>query len=195
MTTVVVPPQPGLAAAWGLLVAEVTRDFVMPLGNVDDALDLSRIETAFTDLSGKANRWCEAERSVNGAWQLIPKLDLRYAGMSHETTIECPAIGDLKQTIVGTIDRFHDHFEQLSGRSWRDREAVEIVNLRLTASGRRRHVELPKLPSDQHHSTSPRTTRGRWLSRYCVLTADTGIRPRGDRSDDAADWACNHRTI
>lgn len=159
MTTVVVPPQPGLAAAWGLLIADVTRDFVSPLGTVDDALDLSRIEAAFTVLRRRAEAWCEAEGSMSGAWEMIAKLDLRYAGMSHETTIECPASADVLQTIAGTIDRFHDHFEQLSGRSWRDREAVEIVNLRLTASGRRPHIDLPKRVPNQVTEASPRTTR------------------------------------
>ncbi len=159
MTSVVVPPQPGLAAAWGLLVAEVTRDFVMPLGNVDSALDLSQIETVLTNLSERAKRWCETERCVNGAWKMIPKLDLRYVGMTHETTIECPETGELKQTMIGTIDRFHNRFEQLSGRSWRDREAVEIVNVRLTASCRRQSVELPKQIMDPQPKALPQTIR------------------------------------
>ena len=159
MRTVLVPQQPGLAAAWGLLVADVTRDFVAPLGIVDDALNLTRIESVLSDLRARAHNWCKAEGTMSGAWQITAKLDLRYAGMTHETTIECPDRVDLRQAITGTIDRFHDHFEQLSGRSWRDREAVEIVNLRLTASGRRRQFDLPRQVLNQESSQSPRTMR------------------------------------
>ena len=159
MTTVVVPPQPGLAAAWGLLVADVTRDFVSPLGNADDTLDLDRIENTFTELQTRASVWCDAEGMPRSAWKMIYKLDLRYAGMTHETTIECAPVGELKQIISRTVDRFHDHFEQLSGRSWRDREAVEIVNVRLTASGRRPQIDLPVRASNPVPKAPPRTRR------------------------------------
>ena len=160
MMTVVVPPQPGLAAAWGLLVADVTRDFVAPLGNATDALDLERIENTFTELQNRADTWCAAEGMPRTAWQMIYKLDLRYAGMTHETTIECTSsVGDVEHTISGTVDRFHDHFEQLSGRSWRDREAVEIVNVRLTASGRRPQIDLSNRSSKSAPHASPKMTR------------------------------------
>jgi N-methylhydantoinase A len=159
ITTVVVPPQPGLAAAWGLLVANVSRDFVLPLGNTNDALDMARLETIFSELHLRANNWCATEGSMEGDWQMIAKLDLRYVGMSHETTIECVAGPDLKQTFADTIDRFHDHFEQLSGRSWRDRESVEIVNVRLTASGRRQQIDVPALTSRQLDTASGPVTR------------------------------------
>ncbi|HCU89448.1 MAG TPA: hypothetical protein DGR97_05880, partial [Gammaproteobacteria bacterium] len=159
MTTVIVPPQPGLAAAWGLLAADVTRDFVLPCGVIDDALDVSKIKIGLRALRGRAQSWCEAEPFMGGDWLMNAKLDLRYVGMTQELTIECPSGSDLKKNVASTIDSFHDHFEQLSGRTWRDREAVEIVNLRLTVRGLRRKVDLPRHVPNQIKNTPPKTTR------------------------------------
>ena len=159
VTTVIVPPQPGLAAAWGLLAADVTRDFVSPCGVVNNALDVSELKVGLRALRERAQAWCEAEPFTGGKWSMIDKLDLRYVGMTHESTIECPSEADLQKNIAGTINSFHDHFEQLSGRPWRDREAVEIVNLRLTVKGQRRKVDLPRHVPNQIKNTLPKTTR------------------------------------
>jgi N-methylhydantoinase A len=133
--TVVVPPQPGLAAAFGALVADVVRDFVHPVGILHVALDLAMLERALSALEDTGQRWLDASGAAFVSRVLERKLDLRYAGMTHTTTVTCPAAGTPAALLAATIERFHDEFERLSGRSWRDREAIEVVNLRVTVRG------------------------------------------------------------
>ena len=159
MTLVVVPPQPGLAAAWGLLVADVTRDFVQPLGFVDHAMDLKRLESTYANLIVSANAWYALEGIAIEARVMTPKFDLRYAGMTHETTVDCVTGENMAQVVSNTLESFHDRFETLTGRSWRDHEAIEIVNMRLSASGRRPKPEVPRLATSKEYAPAPSATR------------------------------------
>ena len=157
--TVVVPPQPGLAAAWGLLVADVTSEFMAPLGVLESALDPARMARLFGDLLSQAEAWFGAEGVAAGDRVVQRKLDLRYAGMSHETTIECPPGEASKSLISATLARFHEHFERLSGRSWRDHEGIEIVNLRITASGQRSKPALARCAVAGPNAAAPMSSR------------------------------------
>ena len=141
IVTVIVPPQPGLAAAYGALVADVVRDFVHPIGTLHEILDHRAFERAQAALELQARRWLDAADDGFVDRALERKLDLRYAGMTHTTSVSCPAADSPGALVAATIERFHDEFERLSGRSWRDREAIEVVNLRVTARGCR--VPLP----------------------------------------------------
>jgi N-methylhydantoinase A len=142
MKTVIVPPQPGLAAAWGLLVADITHDVIEAIGVIESALEMPAVARAFTKLRSRANAWADLQGVDNTSRDFVTKLDLRYAGMTHETTIECPNVGDLAETIAAGLECFHDYFADLTGRIWRDQEAVEIVNLRLSVTVRRVKPEL-----------------------------------------------------
>ncbi len=134
ITTVIVPPTPGLAAAWGLLVADIGRDFTAPLGASAASLDNNAIARGFAGLVVAADRWLGAEGLSADAARYAYQLDLRYHGMSVETSIEGPADLTLTNWLGTTLERFHAHFERLSGRSWREHEDVEVVNLRLALS-------------------------------------------------------------
>jgi N-methylhydantoinase A len=153
MRTVLVPPQPGLAAAWGLLVADVTNDFVKPIGIEHAQLDITSFESAFAEQHARAERWAQSERLGTGAGQLILKLDLRYAGMTHETSVECTHDGDLIARIASGVEAFHAYFEALTGRSWRDQEAVEVVNLRISAVVERTKPSLSRSLEDHSQAT------------------------------------------
>jgi N-methylhydantoinase A len=159
MTSVVVPPQPGLAAAWGLLVADITRDFVRPLGIVYSSSQVKRLESTYADLVASANAWCVLEGIAIEALVITLKLDLRYVGMTHETTIECATGKDMARVVANTQEGFHDYFETLTGRSWRDHEAIEIVNMRLSAIGRRPRRQVPHLAASSARAPVRRTTR------------------------------------
>ncbi|MDA0822003.1 MAG: hydantoinase/oxoprolinase family protein [Proteobacteria bacterium] len=158
MRTVLVPPQPGLAAAWGLLVADVTSDFVKPLGVEHPQLDLGSLESTYAELHVRAARWAQSEALGPDACQLILKLDLRYAGMTHETSVECASDGDLSVRIASGVEAFHAYFEALTGRSWRDKEAVELVNLRITAIVERTKPSLLR-PAPRHVAAIAYTDR------------------------------------
>ena len=68
--------------------------------------------------------------------------------MTHESTVECHSGSGSKieELIDGTFDTFHSQFEEMTGRVWRDKEAVEIVNLRISVVSNRAK-KLANLPT------------------------------------------------
>lgn len=142
MKTVVVPPQPGLAAAWGCLIADSAQDFVRAIGAEYESIDRQVLRQMLEELQRDASAWFDRAAVSMAEQRLQLKLDLRYVGMSHVTIIDCPFDADFIAQIAGGIDRFHEQFTELSGLAWRGVEAVEVVNLRLCAIGNRSKPDL-----------------------------------------------------
>ncbi|MEQ9061962.1 MAG: hydantoinase/oxoprolinase family protein [Gammaproteobacteria bacterium] len=141
---VLVPPQPGLAAAWGLLVAPLTCEYVAALGITWPGGDAASLVESSTRLAAHAQARLLEEGVPAGHVKTRCQLDLRYAGMTHETTIDWVEAGHPEASVAATVAAFHGIFERATGRAWRDREAVELVNLRVTASGRRTPPPVPE---------------------------------------------------
>ena len=155
VSTVIVPPASGVFSAVGLLQAQAENHFVLTffgrLSQVDPAtLDgaygtmMSRAEASLTD---------EGYGAADLVWQR--SADLRYVGQAYELTVQAPK-GRLGAPEVGLLEeKFHDEHERTYGHKAPD-EAVEIVNLRLTAraaSGQSEPI-TPVAGADGHERTS-----------------------------------------
>jgi N-methylhydantoinase A len=118
-----VPAHAGLFSAYGLLVAELSRTFTMPVDGKGSSLP-----TRFAALERKAS----AEMKLDGftRFALLRHVEARYEGQSHELTIPYSRARDLRKT----FDRRH---KELYGYSSAD--PVEVVNARLTAVVHRRN--------------------------------------------------------
>jgi N-methylhydantoinase A len=137
---VIIPPVAGVLSAFGMLAADIVKDYVRtimaPLDGSDDiiAAELARLaEQGRRDLLAEG---CPTERvSVKRA------LDLRYMGQSYELTIPFDDSGDMTEA-------FHRAHARRFGYS-DEREPVQVVNARVKACGR---VEAPPMPrqSDAH---------------------------------------------
>jgi N-methylhydantoinase A len=134
--TVIVPPQPGLAAPWGLLVADLTIDLVKSVGRAADAIEPRACADGFASLEAEAAARLADEGVPLARCAFERALDLRYAGMAHAMTVPCASGGSGEVEFAATLEAFHRRFEHLSGHRQREREAVELVNLRLRARGR-----------------------------------------------------------
>ncbi|MEQ8659588.1 MAG: hydantoinase/oxoprolinase family protein, partial [Gammaproteobacteria bacterium] len=144
MRAVVVPPQPGLAAAWGLMVAPETCDFAAPGGATWPGGDAVALVAALDALAARAHAWLAAAGMPAAACTVRRQLDLRYAGMTHASTVDWVAQATPAASVAATLARFHAEFAQATGRSWRDREAVEVVGLRASGAGRRAPPPSPR---------------------------------------------------
>lgn len=137
MKTIVIPPQPGLAAAFGLLVADVKDDFVQACGQLEGALDINRAQTIFAALERSAERFFADEEIPLKARAVRRQIDMRYAGLSNEMSVEFASGPVTELAIKDAIETYHRQFEQLTGHSHAGQEAVELVNLRVAAIGQR----------------------------------------------------------
>lgn len=183
-----VPPDPGVLSAWGMLVAPVTRersrtvlvtvpgddgnrgDRTGPDGTVpgDDA-DRS-IARTFEQLEREARATLEREGYRAEEVSVERWVEARYRGQSFE----------LRVPGEGWLEAFHRKHRERYGYERRER-AVEAVTLRAVASAPGPEVELPPLPEGSGGAL-PGTT---WV-RYRGERLEAAVGPRdglgaGDR--------------
>ena len=132
MKLIVVPPDPGLFSAWGLMAADVTHEVSRPL--MATSVDPKLLESTFNELEVEAMRVLREHGIEEDKIFLFRELDLRYLGQSYELQISAPPKIDEK-SLRTVIDSFHDKHERMYGYSMREEE-VEFVNARVRAAGR-----------------------------------------------------------
>lgn len=147
---VLIPPAAGVLSAFGMLAADVIKDYVrtvmLPLIGSDDT-----IAAALARLSEQGRRDLIDEGYADERISLERYLDMRYVGQSYELTIPF-AEG------AGMASAFHRAHAQRFGYS-DAREPVQIVNVRVKARGR---VDTPPLPRQPEASAAESEPERLW---------------------------------
>jgi N-methylhydantoinase A len=143
MAEVIVPPLPGVFSAVGLLAADVRHDYVAALGGViTGAAEPGHIEASFADMEHEARAVLAVEGFSGDAVRLLRSADLKVVGQTYELTMPLPQAGVVTRDGIAAL-------ETAFGRLYRERyafffegEPIEIVNLRLAASGVSAPIQL-----------------------------------------------------
>ena len=129
MKRVIVPRDPGVFSAHGLLVAELRANFVRPILRETPQIEGSELSAIFGDLEREGRRILREQGAEEHAIDFSREYDARYRGQSFELDVEHgPDVAAIAQ-------RFHDKHERRYGYAVNG-EPVELVNARLTAIGR-----------------------------------------------------------
>lgn len=128
--TVIIPESPGTMCARGVLLSDVTRDFVSTQLTRTDAAGWARIQAAVAALETEAEAWLEAEAIAPEARALMHVAEARYAGQNHEIRVE----GSLSSAEV-FAEAFAETHRSVYGHAPKG-QPIEIVNLRVQAIGR-----------------------------------------------------------
>jgi N-methylhydantoinase A len=130
MHRVLIPRYPGVLCAFGLLVADVTRDYSRSVLSLLDEAAWHRIQVTASELMHTATTEFQADGfDTPETLALNLSLDMRYQGQAYELSI--PVDID-----AATFDPewFHTVHERTYGFALRDR-AIEAVNVRVQAVG------------------------------------------------------------
>ncbi len=146
MDTVIAPPSPGVASAYGLLVADFKNDYARTSVQKAPSYDAAAMERMYGDLEGEAVRWLDAESVPADRRELTRSADLRYAHQGFEVTVEFAGRAVDRAALDATIERFHAEHRRLFGFSLD--QPVEIVTLRVTAFGHLDSVRMARLSGD-----------------------------------------------
>ncbi len=130
MSTVLVPRAGGVLSALGLAISDLRRDYVSPYLADLEGVEAAELKDAFKGMEGMAAKDLEGPEYTRRA-------DLRYGGQSFELTVETERPFEVEKL----EECFHAAHQRRYGYRMED-EAVELVNLRLTATV---PVEKPKL--------------------------------------------------
>ena len=124
---VLIPAQPGVLSALGMLLADTLKDYVRTIMvAAEEAQEL--VSSTLVELQEMGRRDLAQEGIPAEQIVIEPFLDLRYVGQSYELTI--PFAG----TMIDASDSFHQEHERRFGYS-DPNERVQVVNVRLKARG------------------------------------------------------------
>ena len=139
---VVVPQEPGTMCARGMLLTDISFDFVASDIALVDQANWSRIQQKFKLLKQQAFEWLERENvtATDQKYQAI--IDARYVGQNFEVQVPVANINEPDYTA------FEAGFHQAHQREYSynvPERAIEIINCRVKAIGSVIKAPLPKL--------------------------------------------------
>ena len=167
---ILVPPAPGIICAHGLVVSDLLEDFVdsVRLEVNDDGM--AEIGDRLDALVARARAWYEQENLMPQTRTMQIRLDMRYVGQNFELAVplDTPDASGPSVDLEELRSRFFDVHEKTYGYFNPD-DPIEIMNFRLTASGRL--FPLAEDPSLQASVSPPVPSR----SRQVVFDGDVAV--------------------
>lgn len=126
----IIPCAPGNMSALGMLTANLSHDFVRSLVRDLGSLGAGELLEQLDDLIVDGKYWLNQQATAGADPLLLPSVDIRYRGQSHELTL--PLTDPAKpETLIGA---FHEEHERVYGYSMPE-DVVQITNVRLSAVG------------------------------------------------------------
>jgi N-methylhydantoinase A len=165
--TVVVPLNPGITSALGLLMTDLRHDYVVTYICRVDRIDLDKVNGLYRDFAAQGRSLLSQEGAKEKDMLASKFMDMRYVGQSYELTIPVPA----KEIDVKDMEEiaalFHKEHERAYGHCAPE-EPVEVANLKLSATG---FIPKPKLKELKRGEINPEAAL---LSRRNVYFSETG---------------------
>lgn len=140
---IIIPPFPGLFSAVGLLLSDITMDFVrtriLPL----EEKNITTVQSILEILLEEARAWFRHIGQNQKDKILLPSADLRYHGQNYELNVPFSGKKFTPSLMTSLLASFHRLHHQVYGHC-EPEEPVELVNLRLKAIIK---VAKPQFPS------------------------------------------------
>jgi len=146
---IVIPPNPGMFSAMGLLTADIFHDYSRAMVRRTGEVDPAVIDGLFMEMEGEGRETLIAEGVETVAMRFQRQLDLRYLGQSYELAVDVAYPFDSEALALG-VEAFHRKHKDVYGYATAD-EPVELVNLRLRAIGM---IPKPQLKENKTSSGS-----------------------------------------
>lgn len=162
---IVVPFSPGILCAEGLLVADLSESWVRSQRFALGKESLPAVQALIEDMMQEAEGWWRTEDVPEDNRRLAVALDMRYSSQNYELQVAVPIDGldprmpqaeCLRQSFFAAHDQaygFHN-----------EEDPVDVVAVRLTATGRLPSPSAPTTPADASLDAPPREKRRVWFT-------------------------------
>jgi N-methylhydantoinase A len=130
--TVIVPQEPGTMCARGILLTDISFDFVRSLIAPADSASWPQVQRAFEELRGEADAWLQSEHVEAERQRHVAAIDARYDGQNFEVRVA------LDDAAAPTLESFAQRFDEAHEREYGYRvpgRAIQVINCRLQAVG------------------------------------------------------------
>lgn len=137
---VIIPTQPGVFSAWGMLMTDLRQDFVRTFIRRTDQIQATALTEIFAELETQAMHNLAEQGAPEERIFFQRFADMRYKGQEHTVKVPVPG-GQLEATQLQDINELFQQLHQ-QAYTFRLEAAIELVNYHLTAFGA---VEKPAL--------------------------------------------------
>jgi N-methylhydantoinase A len=131
---ILVPRNPGILCAMGLLLTDLRADFATTRLHTLSAGALADIADAFRVLVGRADAWFAEEGIEPAARRITRTLDMRYAGQNYELAIPLPDGPVGPASLEALAEGFAAAHQRIYGFVAED-DPVQLVTFRVEAAG------------------------------------------------------------
>ena len=132
LSKVIVPPEPGTMCAKGMLLSDISRDFVKTDVFIINQNSWTAVVKIFNSIFKELKNWLKIEKTSIENCKLITFIDARYKGQNHELKVD---FNFDKNTI--SFNNFIKNFKKMQklyyGYDIPNRQ-IEVVNFRLQIS-------------------------------------------------------------
>ena len=167
MAGIVVPPNPGILCAQGIVVSDLKENLVRTNRVPLVPASVSRMREVARGLMEQAHRWFAIEDVERRDRAVKLSLDLRYVGQNYELSVPIAAglfgDGDAHEIVRWIAGQFHALHETNYGHSDPSAE-IEVINYRCVARGRLYRGATPTARSMRQPTPSPRSVRDVWFN-------------------------------
>ncbi len=140
---VLIPREPGTLCARGMLLTDLSTDYVRSRFSDATAEGWAAMLDAFAEMEAEGRAWLEAEAIPAAQQRFKRMLDARYMGQNFEVRVDCTGLG------AGDLDALHERFHAAHRREYghdiRER-AVQMVSARVQALGEVAKAPQAELP-------------------------------------------------
>ncbi len=130
---IIVPPNPGMFSALGLLTADLFHDYIRPVVKRVSRVDPAEAEAAYREMEAEGRATLDAESVPAAKMSFLRQADMRYLGQAYELTVHAPGRVD-SESLAAMAMAFHGRHAEAYGYA-AESEPVELVSLRLRAIG------------------------------------------------------------
>ncbi|MEJ7932318.1 hydantoinase/oxoprolinase family protein [Ramlibacter sp. AN1015] len=131
---VIIPPSPGHFSAYGMLVADLRRDFVKTWFRPLASMDLREMEAIYAGMEAEGRTSLKAEVPDEHGLTTRRAADMRYVGQEHSVTVDLPAVLFETDDLAGIKKHFDDTHARRYGFST-PAAPCEIVSLHTSVIG------------------------------------------------------------
>jgi N-methylhydantoinase A len=135
---VLVPREPGTTCARGMLLTDLSSDYVRSYFSDAGEESWIHILSLFDDMEREGHAWLDREVVPGRLRRFKRVLDARYRGQNFEVKVVCDSLGSTD--LESVVERFHEAHTREYGYAIRER-GIEFVSARLQVIG-----EVPKAP-------------------------------------------------
>jgi len=132
---IIVPPDPGIACANGMLIADVRHDYVQSYISVLDIVNKVDLNKKISELYTSAVADLRKEGFTENKMDFHASLDLRYEHQAYEINVPIEDLKTDKNILNQAKSNFHQNHKKIYGFN-RKEAKLEIVNIRLIGFGR-----------------------------------------------------------